>query len=169
MGHPKLGARVSETNYMNKVIRKIAALLLLLSSSLPASSLTFLIDTRDSVSRDEMDIEEKKKVVSLESGVMDGLFEGGHIFFNMYSPKEENAEEQTDKILKYAGEIGAGYLIVLFPEESGSAWSCYRVDGSLGVADGFLDIEDTNPQKSIMERWTSLGSSLVETVIPLIN
>ena len=116
-----------------------------------------------------MDIEEKKNVVSLESGVMDGLFEGGHIFFNMYTLKGENTAEQTDKALKYAGEIGAGYLLVLFPEEGGSSWDLYKVEGSLGLADGFLDIEDTDPQKNDMERWLSLGTILADTLLPFID
>jgi len=155
---------------MKLFLRKTLILLFFLSSSLSASSLTLLIDTRDSLPRDDMEINEKTRVVSLESGLMDELFDGGHIFFNMYSLKNDTSAETADKeALDYAEDIGAGFLLVLSPEEDGSSWRFFRVGSLNSVEEGFVDINETDADKNTRERWLSLGNILAEAVVPLIN
>ncbi len=137
--------------------------MLFFSTSLSASSLTLLIETKDSMPRDEMDIEEKTRVVSLESGVMDVLFEKGHIFFNMFSLKSEESS------INYAEELGAGYLLVLNPVKNGASWQLIPVDRSSGGGEGFVNLSDTDPDKTSAERWAIMGTMLAEALVPLIN
>ena len=155
---------------MNLITRKSVILMFLLSSSLSASSLTLLIETKDSMPRDEMDIQEKTRVVSLESGVMDVLFEKGHIFFNMFSLKEEDSSSESEmEVLNYAKELGAGYLLVLNPEDNGASWQLMPVDRSSGGGEGFVNLTDTDADKKIGERWTIMGTMLAEALVHLIN
>jgi len=144
--------------------------MLFLSSSLSAFSLTLLIDTRDRVPREEMEIQDKTRVVSLESGIMDVLFEKGHIFFNMYSLQTEHDTERSDaELLEYAEDLGAGFLLILKPEEQGSFWQLSRVDGSGSGGEGFVDIDDTDSTEGLRERWIDLGTTLANDVIALMN
>lgn len=144
--------------------------MIFLSSSLSASSMTLLIDTRDSTPRVEMDINEKTKVVSIETGLMDVLFDKGHIFFNMFTTLTDDSSGQADNdALSYAGEIGAAYLLVLFPEENGASWNLYKVDSSEDKIEGFEDYNQTDSEKKERERWLSLGSNLGESVIVHIH
>jgi len=141
-----------------------------LSIPLSAFSLTLLIDTRVEVPREDMEIREKTRVVSLESGIMDVLFEEGHIFFNMYSLQAENNEVQSDaEILKYAKDLGAGFFLILKPDDHGSFWRLSRVDGSGSGVEGFADIDDIDQDGSVRERWIKLGTALAKDVIALMN
>ncbi len=140
-----------------------------LGSSLSASSLTLLVDTRDELPAEEMENSRSVKVVSIETGIMDTLFDEGHIFFNMYSSRIEGAEEAADaNALKYAEELGAGFLLVLLPEEEGASWRFYRVGSASIEGRGYSDFHDTDPEKEIRERWISLGVSLAFEVVHLI-
>jgi len=144
--------------------------MLFLSCSLSAFSLTLLIDTRDRVPREEMELQEKTRIVSLESGIMDVLFEEGHIFFNMYTLRDGNNTEGSDgELLEYAEDLGAGFLLILKPEEGGSSWRLTGIDGSGNRGEGFADIDETNPEDSERERWIDLGISLAKEVIVLMN
>ena len=155
---------------MNLIIRKSVILMLFLSSSLSASSLTLLIETKDSMPREEMDIQEKTRVVSLESGVMDVLFEKGHIFFNMFSLKGDDSSSESEmEVLNYAKELGAGFLLVLNPDENGAAWHLLRVDLNSGGGEGFVYLSDTDDDKKPGERWVIMGTMLAEVVVPLIH
>jgi len=160
---------------MNMMIylRKLPILLLFLGASLSASSTTLLIDTRDSLPRSEMEIDEKTRVVSLESGLMDVLFEEGHIFFNMFTPVRDYSpgemSREDEKALADAGEFGAAFLLVLRPDEKGAYWKLCRVGAPGNPVEGFADYSETDPDKSIRERWISLGNILAYSVIPLIR
>lgn len=154
---------------MNLIIRKSVILMLFFSSSLSASSLTLLVETKDSKPREEMDIQEKIRVVSLESGVMDVLFEKGHIFFNMFSLKGDESSSDSDmEVLNYAEKLGAGFLLVLNPDENGAAWHLLSVNRSSDGMRGFVNLSETDADKKPAERWVILGTMLGEEVVPFI-
>ncbi len=155
---------------MNLIIRKSVILMLFLSSSLSASSLTLLIETKDSMPREEMDIQEKTRVVSLESGVMDVLFEKGHIFFNMFSLKGDKSSFDSElEVLNYAEELGAGFLLVLDPDENGAAWHLLSVNRISDGGEGFVNLSETDTDKKPAERWAIMGTMLGEEVVPFIH
>ena len=144
--------------------------MMFLSSSLSASSLTFLVDTRDEMPRGDMEIEQKIKVVSLETGIMDTFFEKGHIFFNTYSIRKSSMREKADeKVLKIAVDEGADFLLILLPDADGASWSLFRVAGSTHLGEGSVGIGETDSEKNTGERWTSLGIILAEAVMQLLN
>jgi len=155
---------------MNLIIRKTAFLFFFLGTAVSVSSLTLLIDTRDRVPREEMEIQEKTQVVSLESGIMDVLFEEGHIFFNMYTLQSgADSERSESELLAYAGDLGAAYLLILEPGEGGASWRLSDVKGAGGGGEGFADIDETDQNDSDRERWIELGSLLAEDVITLMD
>ena len=150
--------------------RKMTVLLVFLSSSLSASSLTFLIDTREEMPRADMEMEQRIKVVSVETGIMDTFFDKGHIFFNIYSLRNRSTWEEADiEALKYAADEGADFLLVLAPGDEGASWSLFRVSGLSHLGEGSVSIGETNPEMNTGERWTALGIILAEAVVSLIN
>lgn len=151
---------------MSRMIQRTALLLFLLSSSLSASSLTLLVDSRDDKPRGEMDMDQLIQVVSLETGVMDTLFDEGHIFFNIYTVIGKTSTQEADETaLEYAREQGAHYLLVLEPDSEGSSWTLYEVSETAVYGSGYMDISVTDPEKKVAERWISLGEMLAEEVI----
>lgn len=152
------------------MIRITALILFLLSSSLSASSLTLLVDTRDDIPRGEMEMDQLIQVVSLETGIMDTLFDEGHIFFNIYTVigngDSQNIDERADETaLEYAREQGANYLLVLTPESDGASWTLYEAGDTAVVVSGYMDISETDPDKKEAERWISLGEMLAKEVV----
>jgi hypothetical protein len=120
-----------------------------------------------------MEIDEKTRVVSLESGLMDVLFEEGHIFFNMFTPVGSyypgEMSPEDEKALTDAEEFGAAFLLVIRPDEKGAFWKLCRVGEPGNATEGFADYSETDADKSIRDRWISLGSILADSVIPLIR
>jgi len=152
--------------YMTIDIRKMAILMIFLHSSLSASSLTFLVDTRDEMPRGDMEIDQHTAVVSFENGVMDTLFDEGHIFFNIYTVLgDSDAGKADEKALEYAGDEGANFLLVLTPDDQGAAWTLYKVENPELTANGYVDLSRTDPEKKTPERWTSLGILLADELM----
>lgn len=151
---------------MSIVIRISALLIFFLSSSLSASSLTLLVDTRDDKPRGEMEMDQLIQVVSLETGVMDTLFDEGHIFFNLYTVIGHTDTQRADEsAMEYAREQGAQYLLVLQPDQEGSSWKLFKVNETSVSGSGYMDISQTDPDKKVAERWISLGEMLAKEVI----
>ena len=152
--------------YMTIDIRKMAILMIFLSSSLSASSLTFLVDTRDEMPRGDMEMDQHTAVVSFENGVMDMLFDEGHIFFNIYTVLGgSDAGKADEKALEYAEDEGANFLLVLTPDDYGAAWTLFKVDNPEATANGYVDLSRTDQEQKSKERWTSLGILLGDEVM----
>jgi hypothetical protein len=152
--------------YMTIDLRKMAILMIFLSSSLSASSLTFLVDTRDEMPRADMEMDQLRAVVSFENGVMDMLFDEGHIFFNINTVLGgSDAGKADEKALEYAGDEGANVLLVLTLDDQGAAWTLFQLGDPESTADGYVEVSHTAPEKKTPERWTSLGILLADEVM----
>ena len=151
---------------MKRIGSLILALLMALLVCAGASAHTILIDTWETDLPENMDLETRKRVVSAETGIMDLLFEEGHIFFNTYSvPGEDGAVPDFGDSVDLAGRIGAEYLIRLDPTEDGVAWKLYEVRGSRILNEGYRSIEDMDPNLKTIERWTELGLVIARVLI----
>ncbi|OQX29656.1 MAG: hypothetical protein B0D92_02465 [Spirochaeta sp. LUC14_002_19_P3] len=142
---------------------KIAVCLLLAMAGTAWPS-TFFITTHIQVPLTELEQEEKIRVISLETGVMDYLFDNNHIFFNSYnidSSEEDNLS--FSQMMVYAKEFGADYLVELTPEETGASWSLHGVSNSITAEKFYEDIPET--EKNARERWIDFGHALGKNLL----
>ncbi len=138
----------------------------LLSIVAPLYSQTFLIDTWEQQSLENMELERRIRMVSAETGIMDSLFESGHIFFNVYSlPDEEGRIPQFSTSFDLATEIGAEYLIRLEPGDDGLSWSLFTSQDAREVSAGFTAVNEVDEELKDIERWTQIGSIVAQDII----
>ncbi len=129
-----------------------------------------LIDTWETDSLENMDMETRKRVVSAETGIMDTLFDEGHIFFNTYSvPAEDRTLPSFSDSLKLAVEIGAEYLVRLDPDETGLGWKVIEIEGQTTRREGYLSIQDVDSSLSTVERWTLLGLNAGKDILAAVE
>lgn len=141
---------------------------LTLTALLPmaASAHTILIDTWETDLPENMDLESRTRVVSAETGIMDLLFDEGHIFFNTYSvPTEGGVMPDFSVSVDLAGRIGAEYLIRLDPTEQGVAWKLYEVRDVSLLNEGYQSIDEVDSTLKSIERWTELGLIIARVMI----
>jgi len=138
--------------------RMIIALVLSLSA-LSLSGLTFLVDTHETMSLNDMETDRKIRVVSVESGVMDTLFDAGHIFFNMMTiPDEDGVTAGLEDSIELARNEGVDYLILLTPDDGGTSWALYHIARSSALDEGYVDFSGTDDTLDDRERWSQVGS-----------
>jgi hypothetical protein len=113
-----------------------------------------------------MESPERIRVVSAETGIMDTLFDQGHIFFNTYtSAGELPAGGSDERILDEAAGQGASYLLILKPESTGITWRLYHVPGRLYITEDYADLETIDPGLDPDERWMALGVTLAGVML----
>lgn len=140
---------------------KIFSLLLILCSSVPLFAKTVLIETR--MSGPEPETAERVRVSAAETGLMDELFNAGHIFFNFHSVPGD-AES-----LGMAAEEDADFLIVLTPQSDGMDWRTVNVSTAQDAGSGTVSISQTDPNQRERDRWKALGFLTAGEILPLIK
>lgn len=145
-------------------------LVLLLSVVGPVFGHTILIDTWEYEVPVNMEIEARIRVVSAETGIMDSLFDNGHIFFNIYSaPGEEGFMPEFSQTFQLAAEIGADYVLRLNPDEEGLGWLLYEADGENLLSEGYVSISEVDPDLKPIEMWTRVGLLVAGDMISRIG
>jgi len=133
-------------------------------------SQTFLIETRDEIPRQEMELRQKIQITSLETGVMDILFDEGYIVFDRISIKNEKSAAMMDReAIEFAVEQEVDLLLVLVPNERGTSWSLVQIEHAKELSDGFADISIIELGGSEMKRWISLGNSLAASLLSTLE
>ena len=134
-----------------------------------ASAHTFLVDTWEMADRADLEEEARFCRLALESGMMDVLFEEGHIFFNIYSsPSATGTMPVSGSALALAGEEGADYLIELVPDDDGASWKVYGISGML-ESGGYVSIDGMDEELETVERWMALGNALASDVLSAVG
>jgi len=106
------------------------------------------------------------RVVSVETGLMDSLFDHGHIFFNVYTHTEMPAKRVLDQAtLNYAAEERAEFLLILMPNKLGVEWRLYAVLRKKLLIRSFSALKKTNPDLEPQDRWLALGGLMAEDII----
>ena len=131
---------------------------------------TFLIETRISASRGDLSDSEHMRAIGTESGVMDTLFENGHIFFNIYStPQEGGTRPPTERAAALADETGADFLLELIPESDGVSWRFLGIDEPRSVHRDYEPISQVADTLKGSERWTALGEILGRRIMDILS
>lgn len=142
------------------------ALCLLLAMAGTAWPATFFIATYIQVPLVELEQEEKIRLISLETGVMDYLFDNSHIFFNSYSISSNKKDNRSfSQMMVYAKEFGADYLVEITPEETGANWSLHSVHSNITSKKSYEDISKTENGRNERERWITFGHALGESLL----
>lgn len=131
---------------------------------------TFLIETRISASRGDLSDSEHMRAIGTESGVMDTLFENGHIFFNIYStPREGGTHPPEERSVSLADETGADFLLELIPESDGVSWRFRGIDEPRSVHRDYEPISQVSDTLKGPERWTALGEILGRRIMDILS
>jgi len=127
---------------------------------------TLLIETRDEVSRQAMEMRRRIQITSLETGIMDILFDEGYIVFDRISIKDKKSAAVMDReAIEFAVEQEADLLLVIVPNERGTSWRLVQIENARGMSYGFADISIIELGGSEMKRWITLGNSLAASVL----
>lgn len=139
---------------------------LIVGTAIGAYAHTFFVDTWEEDDRKDLEEEVRFNHIALESGMMDVLFEKGHIFFNIYtSYSGTGGMPLVGSALDLAGEEGADYLIELIPDENGATWRLFSTSGAREPCNGYANIESIDEELEAVRRWMALGSSLAEEIL----
>lgn len=131
---------------------------------------TLLIETRDEVPRQTMEIGQRIQITSLETGIMDTLFDEGYIVFDRMSTRDKGSTTIMNReAIKFAIERDADLLLVLVPNEEGASWSLVQVENGNRLGDGFADISIIERDENKMKRWISLGNSLAVSALSALD
>jgi hypothetical protein len=143
---------------------KIFFVLIIFFSAFVCWPNTILIDTKSEYPDNQMQIDRRKAIVSMENGVMDVLFESGFVFFNTYETQKNSSE-----MISIAGDKGAEYLLILVPGEKLLKWEVFnvRTGGSLGS--NSLDLTITEEIADSAGKWNKLGTMAGKEAVEKIN
>ena len=146
---------------MKCLLRNLIAVFLFSGAALAAEANTFLVDIWETAAREDLDEDVRTMHVSLESGVMDALFDQGHVFFNIYTnPESVGGAPVPGSALELADEEGADYLLEIIPDDGGVSWRLYRTSGSVEPDGGYVAIDGIDEELGLEERWMALGAAL---------
>ena len=135
-----------------------------------AAADTFLIETRISAPRGDLSDSEHMRAVGTESGVMDTLFESGHIFFNIYNtPGDGGTRLPVERAIVLADETGAEFLLELIPEKDGVSWRFRGIDDPRSVDRGYEPISQVPDTLKGSERWAALGEILAQRITSILS
>lgn len=130
---------------------------------------TFLVDSLVTTAPEEMDMSERIRVISAETGVMDTLFDTGHIFFNNYIlPDDSGAHPDTEKLLYFARGMDADYLLKMTVVENGASWSFLNVKSGAVLAESSNSLDEIPSRLKLRERWILLGGKICQSMLAVL-
>ena len=120
-------------------------------------SSTIFINTIATGELNEITFRERLRIISMENGVMESLFDAGHVFFNTYS------SVNSSSIINEAKFQGADYYIMLKPDSFGIKWEFYSFIEPEKTLQGYREMSAV--QEGEIEQWTRLGGSLIKELL----
>lgn len=117
---------------------------------------------------------------SAKEGIMEGMFESGHIIFDDVSGKETS----KDELIRMAWKYGAKYLIAVYvdsieterenkPAKLSVKANYYLYDAKTNelVGDGELNLEEDNQEEAVNKAkvWFDLGISISGAIEGIYN
>ena len=128
---------------------------------------TFYVQTVNGKEYSDLTPEEKEIIASLEDGVMDNLFEGGHIFFSLIPGTDITAP------LEAGLNAGADFVIIIKPDLSNSIVNFEILDTASRkkIGSGILSGNNVRDaaELSIKDLFYKFGVELTQQVFVLIQ
>ena len=103
---------------------------------------TVMIETVDRFEFADLEEESQNVIIQMETGVMDALFDGGHLFFNMFTVNGNLDPALGRKSLDQAKRAGAGWFLRLRLAEAGVDWWFYKLSDFTLLGEGIVNQDD---------------------------
>ena len=132
------------------------------------SSLTVLIETRIISSLEDLNPDEAIRVVSVETGLMDALFENGHIFFNLYNTPNEDGDYLANGP-ELAAENRADTMVELIPDPYGVYWKVVSIGNNFFNFENYERLSQIDQVLNERERWIALGTIVGRRIVEIIT
>ncbi|MDC7219688.1 MAG: hypothetical protein PQJ59_07100 [Spirochaetales bacterium] len=155
---------------MNKILFSILFLVSFVPLNLLAE--TVMIESVALGDRGEFEEEEKTRLIQMETGVMEALFDGGHLFFNMYSPNGTLDPMKSNNALMQARQTGARWLVRLRAQEEAVEWWFFSLADFSLLGEGNISKEDVDTgdemtwEEVFFESGKIVGNSIVNYMNP---
>ncbi len=154
---------------MRRLRRTLFCIFLVISGSILAWPDTFLLSTWINNPQGEVGKDAWNNVLGIESGIMESLFDNGHIFFNVYDfMDQERPSLSSEHIRSLTSETGADYLLRLIPDEEGAAWNLYSGDGA-DIDGDYEDLSRFADYRNDEARWAALGQLVGRNLMDSLN
>jgi hypothetical protein len=132
---------------------------------------TVMIETVDVLEMGELEESRQNVIIQMETGVMDALFDGGHLFFNMYTVNGVNDSKNEMSSLLQAKKTGAHWLVRLQAMDDNVNWKLFLLeDFSLqGEGDVSKDEVSRNHDMTLEQIYFQAGIIAGTSVVNYIN
>lgn len=130
---------------------------------------TLMLTTQIHESEGDPPFEEKIRIENLESGVMDVLFDNGHIFFNTYSYTAKDQNSTKEDNLAIARQTGVDYMVQLIPVTLGVNWFIYPMNRTGTEQENALYLEQVDQTLNNRKKWHALGKVLGQQIVDSIE
>ena len=132
---------------------------------------TVMVETVDFAELGDLDEEKQNMIIQMETGVMDALFDGGHLFFNMYTVNGSLDPDLGQKSLVQAGKAGASWFVRLLIGDNRLSWWFYRLSDFSLMGEGAVLREDVdkNEEMTLEEFYFEAGKTAGSRVLTYMN
>lgn len=150
---------------------KIKIIILLLTLSFSLFSETIMVETIESGDYGTLPQPVQNRLTQVKTGVMDVLFDGGHIFFDMYTDQLKTTEQGNMQTLQLARRSGATWFLRITTGEDFVAYEIHDLKTFTLKEEGTLlksDI-DKNARLSKDEFFFEAGKALGNSTVIIIG
>ena len=132
---------------------------------------TVMVETVDNGFLGDLEQEKQDAIVQMETGVMEALFDGGHLFFNMYTSNGELDAAKSRNSLDQAKRAGAEWFIRLqLGDEELFYWFYQLRDFDL-KSEGSIKRDEIDPDRdmSLEEFFFAAGNSAAKGILAYMD
>lgn len=130
---------------------------------------TVMIETIGDVPQGKRAFNQKELLIGMETGVMDALFDGGHLFFNINSSSGGLTGENTHKSLIQARNAGAQWLLRLIPGEEKIKYMIYDLSNLQLKSEDEIEKKDLSDTVDFKEFYFEAGKTAGQSIISIIG
>lgn len=130
---------------------------------------TVMVETVGDVPADRSVRNSEELLAQMETGAMESLFDGGHLFFNMTSSSGSLTDENTDKVLLQSRRAGAQWLIRLIPNSGEVGYHIYDTALLKRIGEGIVLKEDFSGDLSWEQFYFEAGKEAGQVLISLMG
>ncbi len=140
---------------------------ILFTIALALTGETVMVETVDFGPLGDLEQERQIGIVQMETGVMEALFDGGHLFFNMYTPNGDLDPFKSQNSLMQGKQTGARWFMRLRLEEGTVFYWFYSLVDFTLVTEGSIPRRDVDPGKEMTseEYYFAAGKSAGESIL----
>jgi hypothetical protein len=147
----------------------LSAILLCVSLTLTAG--TVMVETVDYGFLGDLEQEKQDAIIQSETGVMEALFDGGHLFFNMYTSNGELDSEKSRNSMDQAKRAGAEWFIRLQMGDEELFYWFYQLRDFDLKSEGSIKRDEIDPDRDMSpeEFFFAAGNSAGKGILTYMD